>query len=82
MQKHKGRLKFSFQTTFAVFDAPRFCLSPLLCLADRKKLKNGADRNFGYNQSIRIYLARVSPFAKILLSCRLIQQLFSNRNKS
>ncbi|EEG32644.1 hypothetical protein FAH67_11255 [Neisseria flavescens] len=53
-----------------------FCPYPMPCLLDRKNLKNGADRSFGYNQSIRIYLARISPFAKILLSCRLIWQLF------
>ena len=54
-----------FQTTFAVFNTPRCCLSPILCLADRKKLKNGADKDFGYIQSIRSYLACVNPFVKI-----------------
>ena len=29
-------------------------------LSDRKKLKNGADRGFGYIQSIRRYLAYIN----------------------
>jgi hypothetical protein len=55
-----------FQTTFAVFYAPYFLpVFHALPFGQKGNGQRGADRGFGYNQSIRRYLACASPFVKI-----------------